>query len=67
MQLPEMPPTDKNDPELTCDPINRGKATRRCYVVAVDALNQEGFPSAPVWFRRDWRTLYAPFVGHWRQ
>ena len=26
-----------------------GKVTRRYWVVAVDALGQEGFPSAPTW------------------
>jgi hypothetical protein len=44
-----------------------GKSTRRYYVVAVDALGQEGFPSSPVWFQREWRQYYAPFVGEWHQ
>lgn len=44
-----------------------GKETRRYYIVAVDALGQEGCPSAPVWFQREWRTYYAPFVGEWHQ
>ncbi len=44
-----------------------GKATRRYYVVAVDALGQEGFPSSPVWFQREWQEFYTPFVGEWRQ
>lgn len=44
-----------------------GKSTRRYYVVAVDALGQEGFPSSPVWFQREWRPYYTPFVGEWHQ
>jgi hypothetical protein len=41
--------------------------TRRYYIVAVDALGQEGFPSAPVWFDREWKQFYVPFVGEWHQ
>jgi hypothetical protein len=44
-----------------------GKGARRYYVVAVDALGQEGFPSAPAWFQREWQTFYKPFVGEWHQ
>jgi hypothetical protein len=44
-----------------------GRGTRRYYVVAVDALGQEGFPSAPVWFNREWQRFYEPFVGPWHQ
>ena len=43
------------------------QSTRRYYVVAVDALGQEGFPSSPVWFQREWRQYYIPFVGQWHQ
>jgi hypothetical protein len=60
---------------LTPDPLSAtryadptaGRSTRRYYVVAVDALGQEGFPSSPVWFQREWRQYYAPFVGEWHQ
>jgi hypothetical protein len=44
-----------------------GKSSRRYYIVAVDALGQEGFPSSPVWFQREWRDFYKPFVGQWHQ
>lgn len=62
-------------PRLTADPIadlgygdaEAGERTRRYYIVAVDALGQEGFPSAPVWYRREWRPFYEPFVGAWHQ
>lgn len=51
---------------LTADPqaetsfadTTAGKHTRRYYVVAVDALGQEGFPSAPAWFEREWQAYY---------
>jgi hypothetical protein len=44
-----------------------GKETRRYWVVTVDALGQEGLPSAPTWHYRQFRSYYAPFVGEWHQ
>jgi hypothetical protein len=44
-----------------------GKSTRRYHVIAVDALGQEGFPSSPVWFKREWERFYRPFLGEWHQ
>ncbi len=44
-----------------------GKNTRRYYIVAVDALGQEGLPSSPVWHQREWRQFYLPFIGEWHQ
>jgi hypothetical protein len=44
-----------------------GKATRRYHVVVVDVLGQEGVPSAPVWFEREWKPFYRPFTGQWHQ
>ena len=60
---------------LTAEPItatnfqdeSAGKQARRYYIVAVDALGQEGFLSSPVWFQREWRDFYLPFVGEWHQ
>jgi len=60
---------------LTTEPIEEtaytdstaGKPTRRYYIVAVDALGQEGHPSSPVWYNREWRDFYEPFVGEWHQ
>jgi hypothetical protein len=60
---------------LTADPLmdtrytdaKAGKVTRRYWVVAVDALGQEGFPSAPTWHYREYRRYYVPFVGEWHQ
>ena len=43
---------------LTFEDPDAGKPTRRFYVVAVDALGQEGFPSAPVWCNREWKACY---------
>ena len=53
--------------ELTFSDPEAGKTSRRYYVVAVDALGQEGFPSSPVWFNREWQSFYKPFVGEWHQ
>jgi len=44
-----------------------GKGQRRYWVVAVDALGQEGHPSAPTWHYRLFRAYYEPFVGEWHQ
>jgi hypothetical protein len=60
---------------LTEEPIARttftdneaGKASRRYHIIAVDALGQEGIPSAPVWFEREWKSFYKPFVKEWHQ
>lgn len=60
---------------LTPEPIaalafsdpDAGRRSRRYYVVAVDALGQEGYPSSPAWFDREWKSFYAPFVGEWHQ
>ncbi|MEQ2009143.1 MAG: hypothetical protein ABMA26_20365, partial [Limisphaerales bacterium] len=62
-------------PRLTPEPFaattfsdpEAGKNARRYYVVAVDALGQEGFPSSPVWFEREWKQFYKPFTGEWHQ
>jgi hypothetical protein len=52
--------TTFTDPKAT-------KQTKRYWVVAVDALGQEGVPSAPVWHYRQFRKAYEPFVGAWHQ
>jgi hypothetical protein len=52
--------TTFTDPKAT-------RETKRYWVVAVDALGQEGFPSAPVWHYRQYRKAYEPFVGAWHQ
>jgi len=60
---------------LTADPISAtaytdetaGKDEKRFYIVAVDALGQEGRPSSPAWHYRTWRQFYVPFVGEWHQ
>jgi hypothetical protein len=60
---------------LTAEPLAEAKytdakatkETKRYWVVAVDALGQEGFPSAPAWHWRQFRKYYEPFVGEWHQ
>ncbi len=60
---------------LTAEPLTEPKftdpkatkETKRYWVVAVDALGQEGFPSAPTWHWRQFRKYYEPFVGEWHQ
>lgn len=60
---------------LTAEPIAENtfiddaatKETKRYWIVAVDALGQEGFPSAPTWHYRQFRDYYKPFVGEWHQ
>ena len=44
-----------------------GRVTRRYWVVAVDGLGQEGFPSARAWCERQYKKYYVPFVGEWHQ
>ena len=44
-----------------------GRKTHRYFVVAVDALGQEGLVSSPVWSNREWRYMYKPFVSEWHQ
>jgi hypothetical protein len=52
--------TTFTDPKAT-------KETKRYWVVAVDALGQEGLPSSPAWHYRQFRKAYEPFVGEWHQ
>lgn len=60
---------------LTADPImaatfadeNARKLSRRNYILAVDAIGQQGFLLSPVWFNREWCEFYKPFVGEWHQ
>jgi hypothetical protein len=59
--------TEEPIAETTFADQTAGDDTRRYYVLAVDALGQEGFPSSPVWFQREWRDYYIPFVGEWKQ
>ncbi|MFM8273980.1 MAG: hypothetical protein ACKODX_16845 [Gemmata sp.] len=41
--------------------------TKRYWVVAVDALGQEGIPSAPAWGWRQFKKVYDGFTGEWHQ
>ncbi|MBD3248619.1 hypothetical protein GF336_01065 [Candidatus Woesearchaeota archaeon] len=47
---------------MPSEPSNTG---RRYYITAVDKLGQESFPSAPVWYRREWHKFYK--LGVWHQ
>ncbi|MEX0715235.1 MAG: hypothetical protein WD066_01540 [Planctomycetaceae bacterium] len=44
-----------------------GPGPRRYWIVAVDALGQEGIPSSGTWHNRTCREFYVPFVGEWHQ
>jgi hypothetical protein len=75
MESPRINGAGQKCNRLTPEPIGEtrwtdvkiGKDTRRYWVVAVDALGQEGIPSAPTWHYREWRRFYTPFVGEWHQ
>jgi hypothetical protein len=64
-------PVSRLTPEPLSEPAftdeTAGEGSRRYYIVAVDALGQEGHPSAPVWHRREWAKFYEPFTGEWHQ
>jgi hypothetical protein len=59
--------TDEPLKTLEYADMGAGKKTRRYYVVAVDAIGQEGHPSSPVWYEREWKHYYLPFTGEWHQ
>lgn len=59
--------TDEPVAGLRYSDSTAGTAIRRYYVVAVDVLGQEGAPSAPVWYNREWKRFYEPFTGTWHQ
>jgi len=59
--------TEEPVEDLTFSDSTAGDKIRRYHVVAVDALGQEGMPSRPVWYRREWGRYYEPFVGEWHQ
>ncbi len=44
-----------------------GKEPRRYWVVPVDAIGQEGVPSAPTWHYRFFKSYYDQFAGEWHQ
>ena len=60
---------------LTAEPIrdahfldpNATKETRRYWIVAVDVLGQEGYPSAPTWHERQFKKYYEPYTKAWHQ
>jgi fibronectin type 3 domain-containing protein len=60
-----------NIARVTDTPVNAttfshhaGHEKTRYWLVAVDALGQEGQPSSPVWFRQSYRGFYS---GEWHQ
>jgi hypothetical protein len=75
MESPRINGPGQPTTRVTADPIaatqfsdpDAGNVTRRYWIVAVDALGQEGFPSAPVWFQRQYRQIYQQFTGEWHQ
>ncbi|MEX1096676.1 MAG: hypothetical protein WED34_11550 [Planctomycetales bacterium] len=75
MDGPKINGAGQKVPRLTAEPIaeprytdtGAGRNTKRYWIVAVDALGQEGFPSQATWHYREWRRFYAPFVRDWHQ
>lgn len=75
MESPRINGPGQKVTRLTAEPLAEprwtdAKATRetkRYWIVAVDALGQEGLPSAPAWHYRQFRKYYEPFVGPWHQ
>lgn len=75
MESPRINGPGQPTTRVTAEPIEdakfsdpqAGKVTRRYWIVAVDALGQEGFPSAPVWHQRQYRQIYQQFTGEWHQ
>jgi hypothetical protein len=62
--------TGKPITELKYSDTTSGTKRRRFFVVALDAIGQEGIPSSPVWSYREWHKYYTPFgagVGTWHQ
>jgi hypothetical protein len=53
--------------ELTWTDETKATDTKRYWVVAVDALGQEGIPSAPAWGWRQFKKVYDGFTGEWHQ
>lgn len=51
--------------------VGEGRDNRKRYfVVAVDAIGQEGLVSSPAWANREWHRFYTPFgagLGTWHQ
>lgn len=75
MESPRINGPGQKVTRLTAEPVadtryvdeGAGKVTRRYWVVAVDALGQEGYPSSPTWHLREYRRFYVPFTGPWHQ
>jgi hypothetical protein len=61
------PVDEEPTPTVRFTDEHAGEHTRRYYIVAVDALGQEGFPSSPTWHRREWQRFYEPFTGERHQ
>lgn len=53
--------------ELTFTDETGKTDTKRYWVIAVDALGQEGVPSAPAWGWRQFKSVYDGFTGAWHQ
>jgi hypothetical protein len=75
MESPRVNGPGQKVTRVTDDPIKEaryfdekaGKETCRFWIVAVDALGQEGYPSAPAWHERQYKKIYQGFTGEWHQ
>lgn len=59
--------TEQSIAAVNYSDLNEDEETRRYHVTAVDALGQEGLPSSPVWYGREWKRYYLPFTSAWHQ
>jgi hypothetical protein len=75
MESPRINGPGQKVTRVTAEPIrdayftdpNAGKVTCRYWIVAVDVLGQEGYPSAPTWHERQFKKVYSSFSGAWHQ
>jgi len=70
-RFPRLTPAPIAGTTFTDEKAGSGKSnSHRYFIVAADALGQEGVPSSPVWSYREWVRYYKLFgagLGTWHQ